>query len=115
MGQELREAAVNGRAQTLLLGVGHKPDPPAALGLLPDAGRRVSLDLFVVQTDPEDQGEGSLPAVAGGGGPLALLRLLRQPLHDFILAYGIGRTGTEHGAKLIDAQAEFVGLFFAVL
>jgi hypothetical protein len=98
-----------------LLGIGQEPDSPAALRLLPDAGRWVPLDLLVVLADPEDQGECSLPAVPGSGGPFTLPRLFRQPLHDFILADGIGRAGPEFGAKLIDTQAEFVGLLFAVL
>ena len=85
------------------------------LRLPPNAGRRVPLDLLVVHSDPKDQGEGSLPAVPDGGGLVALLGLLRQPLDDLIFANGIGRAGAEHRPKLIDAQTEFVGLFCAVL
>ena len=76
-------------------------NPTVALLLPPDAGRRVPLDLLVVRSDPKDQGEGSLPAVPGGGGLVALLGLLRQPLDDLIFADGIGRAGAEHRPKLI--------------
>ncbi len=115
MGQEFLETTFDGGADTLLLGIGQESDPPAALRLLADAGRRVPLDLLVIHSDPEDQRKGRLPAVPGRGRPRALPGLLRQPLHDLVLADGIGRARSKHGSKLLDAQTEFVGLFLAVL
>lgn len=41
MGQEFLETTFDGGADTLLLGIGQESDPPAALRLLADAGRRV--------------------------------------------------------------------------
>jgi hypothetical protein len=113
--QELFKSVPDGSAKTDLFRVGQEADAPSTFRFPTNAGPGITVDLLIVDANPEDQRECCLPAIPTARSPIPCLRLFGQPCDDVALLDRFHGPRTEFRKELINAQPELVCLLLAVL
>ena len=85
-GNVFRIVLVDVLKESLLLAIGEKANAPVVLRLLLDLGGRVESNFLILDSDSEDEGNGSLPAIEAGRRPFSLISDVQQKTHNLLLA-----------------------------
>jgi hypothetical protein len=111
----LRVVLVDVLKESLLLAIGEKANAPVILRLLLDFGGRVESNFLVLDSDSEDEGNGSQPAIEAGSRPFSLISEVQQKTHNLLLADTLRWPVAEVLAKDLELESMVIRRFSAVL
>jgi len=114
-GGALRVVLVDVLKESLLLAIGEKANAPIFLRLLLDFGGRVEGNSLILDSDSEDEGNGSLPAIEAGSIPFSLVSEVQQKTQKLLLADTLRRPIAELLAEGLEPESVAIRRFSAVL
>jgi hypothetical protein len=114
-GLVLRVVLVDVLKESLLLAIGEKANAPVILRLLLDFGGRVESNFLVLDSDSEDEGNGSQPAIEAGRRPFSLISEVQQKTHNLLLADTLRWPVAEVLAEDLELESMVIRRFSAVL
>lgn len=107
--KEARKSFQDDLLEIGLFPIRQEADTAIVLRLAANARSRVSVDLLVVDSNPEDEGKGSLPSIPGGGSPLLGFALVGEPANDLLLRDALHVTRAKLRDESLQFQLKIVG------